>query len=102
MTSGVGTGPYVIEDWDPGVHSKLNRNPNYFKSDRAHFDRIEMTSIIDATARQNAIMNGDIDCADKIAYNTISLLKRAPNLDIDEPQDFTCSLFNATRCRSIW
>ena len=84
MTSGVGTGPYVIEDFDPGVHSKLNRNPNYFKSDRAHFDRIEMTSIIDTTARQNAIMNGDVDCADKVAYNTISLLKRSPNLEIDE------------------
>ena len=84
MTSGVGTGPYVIEDWEPGVHSKLNRNPNYFKSDRAHFDRIEMTSIIDTTARQNAIMNGDVDCADKIAYNTVSLLSRSPNLEIDE------------------
>ena len=84
MTSGVGTGPYVIEDWEPGVHSKLNRNPNYFKSDRAHFDRIEMTSIIDTTARQNAIMNGDVDCADKIAYNTVSLLSRSPSLEIDE------------------
>ena len=84
MTSGVGTGPYVIEDFNPGVHSKLNRNPNYFKSDRAHFDRIEMTSIIDTTARQNAIMNGDVDCADKVAYNTISLLKRSPSLEIDE------------------
>ena len=71
MTSGVGTGPYVIEDQIPAF-TQTNRKPNYFKSDRAHFDRIEMTSIIDATARQNAIMNGDIDCADKIAYNTIS------------------------------
>ena len=80
MTSGVGTGPHVIEDFNPGVHSKLNRNPNYFKSDRAHFDRIEMTSIIDTTARQNAIMNGDVDCADMVAYNTISLLKWSPVL----------------------
>ena len=57
---------------------------NYFKSDRAHFDRIEMTSIIDATARQNAIMNGDVDCADKVDLKTVALLARSPNLEIDE------------------
>ena len=84
MTSGVGTGPYVVEDFEPGVHSKLNRNPNYFKSDRAHFDRIEMTSIIDTTARQNAIMNGDVDLADKVDLKTVALLGRSPNLEIDE------------------
>jgi peptide/nickel transport system substrate-binding protein len=84
MTSGVGTGPYVIDEWEPGVHSKLNRNPNYFKSDRAHFDRIEMTSIIDTTARQNAIMNGDVDLADKVDLKTVALLGRSSNLEIDE------------------
>ena len=84
MTSGVGTGPYIVDDWEPGVHSKLNRNPNYFKSDRAHFDRIEMTSIMDTTARQNAVMNGDVDCADKVDLKTVALLARSPNLEIDE------------------
>ena len=39
----------------------MKRNPNYFKEGRAHFDEVEMITLADTTARQNAIMNGDVD-----------------------------------------
>jgi peptide/nickel transport system substrate-binding protein len=60
------------------------RNPNYFKTDSAHFDEIELISILDVTARQNAIMNGDADVIDNVDPKTVALLARAPNLDILE------------------
>jgi len=50
----VGTGGYTLEKFEPGVRASLKRNPNYFKSDRAHFDEVELLSLLDTTARQNA------------------------------------------------
>ena len=40
MASGVGTGGYILESFDPGVKSVLKRNPNYWKEGKAHFDEV--------------------------------------------------------------
>ena len=83
-TSGIGTGGYVLENFEPGVRAQFQRNPNYFKDNRAHFDSVEMISIMDTTARQNAVLNGDVDHIDRVATKTVSLLGRAPHLRIIE------------------
>jgi len=82
--SGIGTGGYILENFEPGVRAVSKRNPNYFKENSAHFDEIELLSILDVTARQNAIMNGDADVIDNVDPKTVSLLSRAPNLTILE------------------
>jgi len=82
--SGIGTGGYVLDSFEPGVRALSKRNPNYFKADSAHFDEIELLSILDITARQNAVMNGDADVVDNIDPKTVALLARAPNLEILE------------------
>ena len=82
--SGIGTGGYILDTFEPGVRAASKRNPNYFKEGSAHFDEIELLSIVDVTARQNAIMNGDVDVIDNVDPKTVALLARAPNLDILE------------------
>jgi peptide/nickel transport system substrate-binding protein len=82
--SGIGTGGYILDSFEPGVRALSKRNPNYFKADAAHFDEIELISILDITARQNAVMNGDADVVDNIDPKTVALLARAPNLEILE------------------
>jgi peptide/nickel transport system substrate-binding protein len=82
--AGIGTGGYVMSEFDPGVRLRSKRNPNYFKEGAAHFDELELISIIDVTARQNALMNGDVDTISRIDPKTVNLLARAPNLDILE------------------
>jgi peptide/nickel transport system substrate-binding protein len=84
LVGGVGTGGYVLETFDPGVRAKFKRNPNYWKADSAHFDEVELISIIDVAARQNAMMNGDVDVIDRVDPKTVALLGRAPNLNILE------------------
>ena len=83
-TAGIGTGPYVIESFEPGVRCTANRNPNYWKEGRAHFDRVEIISIIDVTARQNALMGGDVDAIDRVDPKTVNLMSRNPNIQIFE------------------
>jgi len=82
--AGIGTGGYVIETFEPGVRAILKRNPNYWKEGAAHFDSVEFISLLDTTARQNAIMNGDVDSIDRVDPKTVALLARVPTLEIVE------------------
>lgn len=82
--SGIGTGPYKIDNFEPGVRLLGSRNANYFKADRAHFDSIENLALLDTAARQSAIMNGDVDVANRIDPKTVALLARVPSLNILE------------------
>lgn len=97
--SGIGTGGYAIKSYDPGVRISAARNPNYFKPDRAHFDEIEMLTIIDATARQNAVMNGSVDVIDRVDPKTVDLLSQVPILRIVEQEGKTHYTF-PMRCDS--
>lgn len=80
----IATGPYKINSFEPGVRAELTRHANYFKEDRAHFDAIEMLSLQDTTARQNAVMNGDVDYVDGIDPKTVALMQRVPTIEIFE------------------
>jgi len=83
-TAGIGTGGYIIENHEAGVRTLLKRNPNYWKENAAFFDEIEKLSLLDVTARQNAIMNGDVHAIDGVDPKTVALLGRVPTLDILE------------------
>jgi peptide/nickel transport system substrate-binding protein len=78
----VGAGPYVFESFEPGVRASATRFANYWKPDRAWFDGIEMLSILDAAARQNALMSGQVDVIDQVDLPTVHLLERAPGVRI--------------------
>jgi peptide/nickel transport system substrate-binding protein len=75
VTSADGCGGYVVESYEPGVQATLNRNPNYWKSDRAHFDQIVLLTILDPAARLNALMTSEVDTIDQVDPATIALLE---------------------------
>ena len=74
-TSTDGCGGYVVDSYEPGVQATLNRNPNYWKSDRAHFDQIVLLTILDPAARLNALMTGEVDVIDQVDPASIGLLE---------------------------
>jgi peptide/nickel transport system substrate-binding protein len=80
----VGTGGFTLEKFEPGVRASLKRNPNYFKSGRAHFDEVELISLLDTTARQNASMNGDVHSISRLDPKTVHLMSRVSKLKIVE------------------
>ncbi|PSM16366.1 ABC transporter substrate-binding protein [Nitratireductor sp. StC3] len=83
-TTFIGSGPYILERFQPGVTLSARRNPNYWKPDRAWFDGIEFTFINDATARANALTTGAVDAADRIEPKIVNLIQRQPNLKLVE------------------
>ena len=62
---GIGTGPYVMDSFEPGVKSVHSRNENYWR-EGANLDGIEITAITDPVARVNALLSGDVQLATSI------------------------------------
>ncbi|RUV54911.1 ABC transporter substrate-binding protein [Mesorhizobium sp. M5C.F.Ca.IN.020.29.1.1] len=82
--SGIRTGPYMLETFEPGVIATFNKNPNYFKSDKGWFDRVECLAINDVTARTNALYTGEVHYMDRCHLKTLDILKQNPDLVISE------------------
>ena len=82
--SGMGTGGYVLENFEPGVRIVLKRRDDYWKKDRAWFDTAELLTINDPTARQNALMTGEVDVINSPDLATLHLLERRPGLKLVE------------------
>ncbi len=82
--SGIGTGPYTLKSFEPGVRAKLERNPNYWKEGAGHFDSIELLSVIDIPARTNSLLTGEVDAVDRLDLKTLSRLEKAPGISIKE------------------
>jgi peptide/nickel transport system substrate-binding protein len=66
FTTAVGTGPYSVSEFTPGVRSIGVRNENYFKEGRPYVDEIEFFGISDDSARINALYSGDVDMISSI------------------------------------
>lgn len=80
---GIGTGPFTLVDWEPGVRALTKRNPNYFK-DGPYFDEVESLAILDVGARMNALRTGEVDVIDKPDLKTLDRLAAVPGIVVQE------------------
>ncbi|MBI3899326.1 MAG: twin-arginine translocation signal domain-containing protein [Gammaproteobacteria bacterium] len=80
----VTTGPYVVEDFEPGVRLILKRNPNHFRKDRGFVDSMEALAINDATARINALNSGSVHIINRVDPKSVLSLSRNPKLQLFE------------------
>ncbi|WP_322019387.1 ABC transporter substrate-binding protein [Paraburkholderia tropica] len=61
FTTAVGTGPYRLKSFQPGVSTVGVRNDSYWKTGAGpYLDRIELIGISDDAARVNALLAGDV------------------------------------------
>jgi peptide/nickel transport system substrate-binding protein len=82
--SGIGTGGYTVESNEPGVRILLKRRDDYWKKDRAWFDEVELLGINDPTARQNALITGQVDVINSVDLKTLPLLQRQKGIHLVE------------------
>ncbi len=78
---GMGTGPYVLESFEPGVKSVHKRNENYWR-EGANLDAIEITAITDPIARTNALIAGDVDMISQVDPKTIRQVEAADGVRV--------------------
>lgn len=86
FTSGIGTGGYILQEFEPGVRALTTRNPNYWKEGRAHFDEVETLGINDAAARTTALLSGQVDAMNRPDLKTFDRLAETPNIQAIEAE----------------
>ena len=66
----LGWGPFVIDEWTPGDHISLSRNPNYFRSSEGlpYFDQLVFRFTGDADQAVAALLAGECDYLDETAH----------------------------------
>ncbi|TCM65752.1 ABC transporter substrate-binding protein [Rhizobium sp. BK068] len=80
-----GTGPYIIESFEPGQRIRFKRNPNYWNAENSgFFDSAEVIVITDAAARMNALRSGQVDVINLADLKTLNMLKRVPGIKVED------------------
>ena len=82
--SGIRTGPYILEKFEPGVRAKHEAQPELLQSDKRWFDEVEFLAITDVAARTNALTTGEIHFMDRCDLKTLDMLKQNSDLEIVE------------------
>jgi peptide/nickel transport system substrate-binding protein len=60
--SAIGTGPFILEHYEPNVKIVFTRNPQYFRDDQPYVDRVEWMVIQDASTGLAMYRTGQLDC----------------------------------------
>ena len=75
-----GTGPFKFKEYVPNTRVVLERNPDYWESDKPYVDGIEMTIAADDTARTAAVRTGTVDFIEYAPLKDIPSLKNDNSL----------------------
>lgn len=82
-TNAVGTGPYKLSNWDPGVEVVLEKNTDYFK-DAPSIDKIIFKPITEAQTRLAELEAGNIDLIVNVPPDDLERLRSDENLQVFE------------------
>ena len=82
-TTGIGTGPFILETLDPQGTTVLKANPDYWEGPPG-VETIEIIGISDAQARVQALLGGQIDVLGygDLSGQQIALFKQNPNFKV--------------------
>ncbi len=99
FTTAIGTGPYKVKEFKPGVRVLGVRNENYFLEGRPYMDEQEFFGIPDHTARLSALLSGDVQMIVKISPVSIPDVEARSDVKIDSvpAPKFTCLVMMVDR-----
>ena len=86
FNAGIGTGPYKLKEFKPGIRSVMVRNDNYWKPGKPYLDEIELVGIGDESARVNALLAGSLDLVANLNPRSIERIKGSAGYAILETQ----------------
>lgn len=86
FSAGIGTGPYKMKEFKPGVRSLAVRNEGYWRTGRPYLDEIEFVGISDESARVNALLSGGMDLVGSVNPRSVARIKGTPGFGVFETQ----------------
>src|SRR6266571_5667828 len=98
----IGTGPFLLEHYEPNVKTVFKRNPEYFRAGQPYVDGVEWLVLEDESTGLAMYRTGQIDCGPapwwSVRQQDLEALKKThPNLVY---QDFVSNVTNAIFMRT--
>ena len=82
FNQGIGTGPFMVEEFQPGIICRSRRNPNYFREGAPYVDEVHTFGIGDPVARVNALLSNEIELAARIDRKAIQQIEASDNAEV--------------------
>lgn len=87
-TAPIGTGPFVITDYQPGTLVMLERNDLHWRTDAdgtqlPYLDAVELRIISDDSVRRSALVTGDVDWAIAVPPQSLPELEGRDDVIVD-------------------
>jgi peptide/nickel transport system substrate-binding protein len=80
----VGTGPFKLKEFSPGVRTVGVKNEKYWKPGMPHLDEVELIGIGDESARVNALLSGDVQLINSVSPRSTAQIKGAGGFSVLE------------------
>lgn len=80
----IGTGPFKVKEFSPGVRTVGVRNEHYWKPGMPYLDQIELIGIGDESARVNALLSGDVQLINAVRPRSTERIKSTPGFGVLE------------------
>jgi peptide/nickel transport system substrate-binding protein len=84
FTTAIGTGPFKVKSFSPGMSTVGVRNEHYWKPGLPHLDEIELVGISDESARVNALLSGDVQLINAVSPRSTARIKGTPGYTVLE------------------
>ena len=72
-STSAGSGPYILDLWEPQVRTELVRNENFW-GEQPYFDRVIIINMPEAATQKAALESGDIDLALDLSADQVDSL----------------------------
>lgn len=82
-TRPIGTGPFMVSDFQPGTRLLLERNPNYWQEGLPYLDAVDVRIIADESVRRTALVSGDVDWTISVPAQSVSELESRDDVIVD-------------------
>ncbi|MBI2887524.1 MAG: ABC transporter substrate-binding protein [Chloroflexi bacterium] len=85
----IGTGPFMLERWQPNQGLHFVKNPDYFKPGLPYVDRVEYIAVPDIATQLAALKADQVDIGPVLAPNVKTVTEGNPKLVVQKYQG-TC------------
>ena len=79
-SKGIGTGPFIVDQWLPGNELRLSRFPDYWRQDLPYLDGVVLRVIPDAASLSVSLESGGVHLAERVQVSEFKRLAANPAL----------------------
>ncbi|GIO86205.1 diguanylate cyclase [Paenibacillus faecis] len=78
----VGTGPFVVENWDPAGDVTFVKNPHYWQEGKPYIDKLVYKLIQDDSQAINQLKAGEVNAIESLALQNANEIKQGPGTKV--------------------